>query len=122
MSRESDEQMKWLWNERRQLEAERSKILTTLAAHEKERQQIYDKIGAFMKRIGATVMPKTTEGDALMEELRLQNFKMSTVQEDKVWNSLQLDFNRKEREELRLKMASERQQQGALPPLHQLPR
>ena len=122
MSRESQEEMDRLWEDFRQLKVERSEILERYAEYEKGRQQIYAKIEAYLKRIGATVVPKTPEGEALIEELRLYNLEMHPIQEEKALNSIKQEVNRHDREELRLQMASERQQQQALPPLHRLPR
>lgn len=109
-----------LWEDFQQLQAERRDILARYAEQEKERQQIYDKIEAYLKRIGATVVPKTPEGEALIEELRLYNLEMHPILEEKLLNSVKQEVNRNDREKLRLQIASERQQ--ALPSLHRLPR
>jgi len=112
--------MKKLWEAFVKLKEDRQDILKRYAEYEKGRQQIYAKIDAYLKRIGATVVPTTPEGEALIEELRLYNLEMHSIQEEKALNSIKQEVNRHDREELRLQMASERQQ--AMPPLHRLPR
>jgi hypothetical protein len=102
-----------------QLHAERDAILTTLATEEATRQRLYNEMEALLvydEERQRRVLPMTPEGKAWLEELRLQNLKMHTVQEDKIWNSLQLDKNLEDREALRILMASERQRK-----LHQRP-
>lgn len=146
MASESETEMSRLWAERMQLHAERDAILTTLATEEATRQRLYNEMEALLvydEERQRRVLPMTPEGKAWLEELRLQNLKMHPLQEDKIWNSLQLDKNLEAREALRILMASERQQQLQLqqrlqrlqspqpphaaaaphtPPLHRLPR
>tara|TARA_Y100000389_G_scaffold188800_1_gene211779 strand:- start:7171 stop:7536 length:366 start_codon:yes stop_codon:yes gene_type:complete len=120
-----------------QLHAERDAILTTLATEEATRQRLYNEMEALLvydEERQRRVLPMTPEGKAWLEELRLQNLKMHTAQENKIWNSLQLDKNLEDRGALRILMASERQQLQQrpqsphaaaaphAPPLHRLPR
>lgn len=112
-----------LEREHTQIMEERRDILAKLAAHEKVRKEIEDRMTPLLvydAKQERNVLPKTEEAEALIEELRQRNIIMSDDRMELFWNGQKVEFNRREFRQLRRRTSSERQQ--ALPSLHQLPR
>ena len=110
-----EEQMRFLEAEQRQLKAEQATILQELWEKGAPQRRLHEHMLKIRAEQGGGPLPDTPEGNRLVELDRQENLKLFGLKEDKIWNGMKIEFNRDEREALRIKIAEERQRQRAHP-------
>lgn len=110
-----EEQMRFLWAEQRQLKAEQDAIVKELWEKAEPQRRLHEQMLKMRAEQGGGPLPDTPETNRLIELDRQENLKLFGLKEDKIWNGMKLEFNREEREALRIKIAEERQRQQARP-------
>ena len=107
--------MNFLWAEQRQLKEEQAVIMRELWEKGAPQRRLHEQMLKIRAENGGGPLPDTPEGNRLIEMDRQENLKLFGLKEDKIWNGMKLEYNREEREALRIKIAEERQKQSALP-------
>ena len=101
-------QMRFLEAEQRQLKAEQAAIMRELWEKGAPQRRLHEQMLKMRAENGGGPLPDTPEANRLIEMDRQENLKLFGLKEDKIWNGMKLEYNREEREALRIKIAEER--------------
>ncbi len=115
-----EEQMRFLEAEQRELKARQAAIVQELWEKGAPQRRLHEKMRKMRAENGGRALPDTQEANWLIELDREENLKLFDLKEDKIWNGMKIEFNRDEREALRIRIAEERQRVRALPSLAHL--